>query len=378
MIVSQQILSTVGSEISPFEDKAGEKLLLVFAPREWVTDEDFLSRLRKACPEGTKIAGCSSSGEISGSGALDDSAVLTFITFESTQVELVTQTCLGMDLSEETGIKLATAVLERCPQPSSVLIFSDGLNVNGSRLVEGLYSVLAPICPFSGGMAGDGAKFIQTSVIVDGRSAPNSVLAVVLKGAKLKSSTASVSGWCPFGSFRQVTESTANYLDQLDEASALSVYSSYLGRDAENLPFSGLLYPLEVHQADGSPPVIRTLLAVDQDSGRLTFAGDVPKGSTVRLMNASYDQLVEGAGQAAKIASEKVESPALALLISCVGRKLALASYTDLEVDAVKEALPPETVITGFHSYGEMGFDEGAQRIQLHNQTMTVTLLTEN
>ena len=377
MQISQQILKSPHSEIQAFAGSEGAYLLLIFAPREWLEQSDFLDRIRAATPAGTKITGCSTAGEITARGAHDQAATLTFITLENSGVEVIAQPSLGMDQSHDTGKKLAAAIEDKMGTPSYVLIFSEGLNVNGSELVAGLREGLAGRCQFSGGLAGDGSKFEKTAVIADGQLQQQAVVGVAFKGACLQSSCSSVAGWSPFGTFREVTRSQANHLDELDGKPALEVYSSYLGADAANLPSSGLLYPLEIHLADGSAPLIRTLLAVDKENGRLTFAGDIPQGSTVRLMNASYDQLVDGAGQAARQAAEDLPMPSLALLVSCVGRKLALASYTDLEVDAVKDALPPSTILTGFHSYGEIGLDENAHDVELHNQTMTVTLLSE-
>lgn len=378
MLVTQHIIKSPSAEIPEFPDHGDGKLLLVFAPREWLEQSSFLDRLISACPPDTSIAGCSTSGEISARGAHDEVATLTLVSFNDTRVQIVVQPSLDMDSSRETGKRLAAQLCSHVPEPAFVLVFSDGLNVNGSELVAGMGEGLASRCLFSGGLAGDGTRFESTLVLANGVAHHHAVVGVVFEGRGLKVSCSSVAGWCPFGTFREVTRSRANLLDEIDGSPALHVYASYLGQDADDLPSSGLLYPLEVHPPDGSPPVIRTLLAVDREGGTLTFAGDIPQGSTVRLMNASYDQLVNGAGMAAAKAVAALPNPALAILVSCIGRKLALASYTDLEVDAVKERLPDGTVLCGFHSYGEIGVDETARGIELHNQTMTVTLISEN
>jgi hypothetical protein len=377
MIATQKILKSPSSEIPPFPNQGREFLLLVFAPREWIELPGFLDRVSSSCPPGTRIAGCSTAGEISARGAHDEVATLTLLAFDKTQVDLVVQPSPDMETSRRTGSELAERLCSLVPDPAFVLVFSDGLSVNGSELVAGMGQGLASRCLFSGGLAGDGTRFGSTVVIADGKLHHQAVVGIVFGGSSLKVACSSVAGWCPFGTFRQVTLSRANMLDEIDGSPALQVYSSYLGPDAEQLPSSGLLYPLEVHPPDGSPPVIRTLLAVDREVGSLTFAGDIPQGSTARLMNASSDQLVNGAGLAAEKAVSSLPDPAVAILVSCVGRKLALASYTDLEVNAVKDRLPKDTVLCGFHSYGEIGVDEGDLGIELHNQTMTVTLITE-
>ena len=47
------------------------------------------------------------------------------------------------------------------------------------------------------------------------------------------------------------------------------------------------------------------------------------------------------------------------------------------EVEAVSEVLGDKTAITGFYSYGELAPFEAGRDCELHNQTMTVTVLSE-
>jgi hypothetical protein len=68
----------------------------------------------------------------------------------------------------------------------------------------------------------------------------------------------------------------------------------------------------------------------------------------------------------------------LAILVSCVGRKLVMGNRVDEEVEAVGEVFGNKAVLTGFYSYGEISpFTPGAS-CKLHNQTMTITCLSEN
>ena len=67
----------------------------------------------------------------------------------------------------------------------------------------------------------------------------------------------------------------------------------------------------------------------------------------------------------------------LALLVSCVGRKMVLKQRIEEEVEAVQSVLGPAPVITGFYSYGEICPSDPDSTLQLHNQTMTITTLSE-
>jgi hypothetical protein len=378
MEIQQFVLTSSTAEVPTLSGGGHARLLIIFGPREWLKEPHFIEKIKAACPADTQIVGCSTAGEITEEGAHDGVITLTYLRTKSTEVTVKSHRVSSMADSRESGRSLADSLCTCDRVPAYVLILSEGLNLNGSMLVEGLQDGFAGRCNFSGALAGDGVDFKETTVIVNGELRQNEVVAIAFYGENFHGTSSSIAGWCPFGAYRQVTSSASNRLDQIDSKPALDVYASYLGSDAENLPSAGLLYPLEVMATPTSSPLIRTLLAVDKETGTLTFAGDIPEGSVVRLMSASYDQLVDGAERAILNARHSLENPDFALLFSCVGRKLVMAGYTDLEVSAVADHLPVGTVLSGFHSYGEIGAHETGATTELHNQTMTVTLMRED
>ena len=96
-------------------------------------------------------------------------------------------------------------------------------------------------------------------------------------------------------------------------------------------------------------------------------------------MKANFDRLIDGAVGAAKTSYEAIgsSSPEFALLISCVGRKLVLKQRIEEEVEGVRDVLGETTVMTGFYSYGEISPFTPNAKCELHNQTMTITTLSE-
>ena len=176
-----------------------------------------------------------------------------------------------------------------------------------------------------------------------------------------------------------MTRSHGNVLYEFDGQPALALYKKYLGEHAAGLPATGLLFPLSVRTAEGRE-FVRTILSVDEAQQSMTFAGDVPEGAYARLMKANVDRLVDGAQGAAKTSYEAVgaTSPELAVLISCVGRKLVLKQRTEEEIEAVRSVLGSRTVLTGFYSYGEICPVVPNANCELHNQTMTITTFTEH
>lgn len=69
--------------------------------------------------------------------------------------------------------------------------------------------------------------------------------------------------------------------------------------------------------------------------------------------------------------------PKLAIIISCVGRKLVLGDRTNEEVEVIKDVLGSSPLITGFYSYGEISPLKPFEDCALHNQTITITTINE-
>lgn len=259
-----------------------------------------------------------------------------------------------------------------------VLVLSDGLSVNGSDLVRGLMKSLPEGLAVTGGLAGDGARFGKTLVFRSDAPEKGVVAAVGLYGSRLQVGFGSHGGWDPFGPERLVTLSKGNILFELDGRPALGLYKKYLGEHAKGLPATGLLFPLSVRVAPGDTPLMRTILAVDEQQQSMTFAGDVPEGAYARLSKANVNRLVNGAVGAARASRQAgALAPELAILISCIGRKLVLKQRVEEEVEGVRDILGEQAVLTGFYSYGEIAPFSLGERSELHNQTMTVTTFAE-
>jgi hypothetical protein len=261
-----------------------------------------------------------------------------------------------------------------------MFVLSEGLHVNGTELVTGLRKSLPEGVNVTGGLAGDGADFNKTVIVSNSGVVKSDIItAIGFYGEQIKIGYGSLGGWDSFGIERSVTKSEANVLYEIDNTPALEIYKSFLGEQAKDLPASGLLFPLSMRVETDSAPVVRTILAIDEEKQSLTFAGDIPVGSYIKLMKANIDRLINGAEEAARVSVDPLEGniPELAILISCVGRKLVLKQLVEEEVEAVQEIVGEQAIITGFYSYGELApFLQGA-KCELHNQTMTITTFSE-
>lgn len=353
-------------------------LVLLFGSREAVSDVRLLADVRRDYPKAI-VAGGSTAGEIAGTSVLDDTLVATAVRFRASTARAAEVTLKdGGGASVQAGMDLARAL------PAAglvhVLVFSDGSNVNGSELVRGMASVLPKSVAVTGGLAGDGPRFERTVTVGPAGAASGRVVAVGLYGAGLHVGFGSLGGWDAFGPVRTVTRSKGNVLFELDGRPALPLYKLYLGEHARGLPAAGLLFPLNVQAKDSAKALTRTILGVSEADQSLTFAGDIPEGAAAQLMKANFDRLVDGAQGAAQASNDALggSQAELALLISCVGRKLVLKQRTEEELDAVRQVLGPQAALAGFYSYGEICPAAPDAACELHNQTMTVTTLRES
>lgn len=366
------------SPIPEHFDNEAAQLVLVFGNRRMLKKNEPFAYLQQLFPK-ADIAGCSTSGEIAGENVFDDHIIATAIQFDSTLTEVAEVAIQSMEESYAVGQKIAQKLNKKGLK--HVLVLSEGLNINGSELTKGLNEVLENKVPVTGGLAGDQAEFAETVIVHNQPGRTNIVVAIGFFGDNLQVGYGSMGGWDSFGVDREVTRSTANILYELDGQPALELYKRYLGDHATRLPASALLFPLNMTFNNSETSVVRTVLSVNENDGSMVFAGDIPTGSFVRLMKASFDRLIDGANDAAEMSLTGLgtDQPDLAILISCVGRKLVLKQRVEEELETIRAAFGPKTSITGFYSYGEIcplkPFD---QHCELHNQTMTVTVFKES
>ena len=355
------------------QNDSAQTLVLAFSARALDADIAVWQQLKDTYPNSI-IAGCSSAGEIFNDLVYDNTLSLAVTQFEKTTIQFASASIVETD-SRAVGANIADQ-LNR-DDLKAVLVLSDGLGINGSELAEGMLANLPSHVIVTGGLAGDGADFQQTWTLVEGKPTTGMVTAVGFYGNAVQIGYGSKGGWDLFGPERMVTKSVSNIVYELDNKPALALYKEYLGELAAGLPATGLLFPLALKTPNNEEPIVRTLLAVDEASQSLVFAGDMPVGRVTQLMRANFDRLIEGAATAAnQISNIGSTGEHLSIAVSCVGRKLILKERVDEEVEATLEALPKNTKQIGFYSYGELS-PTGALICRLHNQTMTLTLISE-
>jgi hypothetical protein len=356
---------------------------MIFGPRNLISENKFFEAIQKKYPV-AHLMGCSTAGEILETQVSEDRVTTTAIFFDATTIELASVKINYIEESYKAGVHLAGLLNKEGLK--HVFVLSEGLNINASELVKSLKENLPSHISITGGVAGDGTLFEKTMVISNDYAKENIVSAIGLYGEHIEIGYGSIGGWDTFGPERIITKSKNNILYELDGKSALELYKLYLGNYAKGLPATGLLFPLSIRAKGSNVGLVRAMLRING----MFFAGDVPEGYHAKLMKANIDSLVNGAFEAAELSLNSMKSsPELAILISCIGRKIVLKQRIEEEVEGVREVLGDKCIFTGFYSYGEISpyteisckngetFTKLENGCELHNQTMTITTIKE-
>jgi hypothetical protein len=355
-------------------------LVLFFGTRQALACGERYHELRAMFPD-AHILGCSTGGQIRNDDVTDDEIAAAAIGFDATDVRLACEPASSPESSRSCGEAIGRALSAH--DLVGIFVLSDGLNVNGSELVAGITGAVGEQVSLTGGLAGDGADFLETLVGADCAPRKHLVAAVGFYGPAIRIGHGSAGGWDEFGPRRQITRSRGNVLFELDGEPALDLYERYLGEDdAKGLPGTALLFPLRIFNPERRDhDIVRTILAVDHEARSMTFAGDVPEGWTAQLMRGNFDRLAAGAAKAARQAADGIgesrTGDQVAILVSCIGRRLLMGQHTSDELEAASAEIGSHVPRLGFYSYGEISPHRVSGVCELHNQTMTVTTVAE-
>ncbi|WP_116788657.1 FIST signal transduction protein [Flavobacterium psychrotrophum] len=373
-----QAFKTKNTDWQYFKEKVALKnpIVFVFANRILLEDENILGSITDEFPYEHIVYG-STAGEIFNTSVLNDSVTVIAIEFEKSFFVIKKENIFKYDKDTK---RVAEALTSQMPQENlkHLFVLSEGSFVNGTLLINSIEEVIDHNTSVTGALCGDDSRFERTIASYNEKPMEGEIVLIGFYGESLEISSASYGGWQPFGPERLITKSKGNILYEIDGQPALKLYKKYLGDKADNIAESTLLYPLNILVPGKSEPVVRTILSIDTNSDSMTFAGDVPQGSLAQLMMVSPQGIAHGAAIAAKHAMEgRKQKPELALVISCIGRKLVMGQRAEEEIEQVGEIIGEEIPMAGFYSYGEIAPFLGSSNCELHNQTMTLTLISE-
>jgi hypothetical protein len=353
-------------------------LALLFATTGY-PQQTLLDAVRQRVGEQCVIAGCSGEGVIAlGESQEQDRAVsIMLVELDDARAEALLVDSYGAD-PERAAHTLAQRV-GSVDDVAGLLVFPDGLVGDCSRFLHALSAAL-PGVTIVGGTAGDAMTFERTYQYGGSLVRSESVSAVVLRGSgQLR--VAVSHGCTPCGPHQTITRLDGSWVQEIDGRAAWDVFKEFLDGDPQDLNADGIVHLCIGTSANpevkfvADPMVIRTPLALNQETGGLLFpGGGLWQGQRIRITRRDAQRIRQGAASCAREVrgSEGGALPAFMLQFDCAGRGKAMfgASAADQIVAPLRSEFGPQLPWAGFHTYGEIAQTQGSLRY--HNYTVAL------
>lgn len=354
--------------------------MLLLASATTYDQNQLLASLSAKAPESVLI-GCSTSGEITPAGSMDNSVALMLI--YSDTLKFVSG--VGHNIADnprDAGREMAKNIMNQAREiPKVALMLPDGLSGNGADIVRGVLDVFGQDFRLAGGSAGDDFMFKKTyqyhgKEVYSGRVVGVGIYGDFSFGIGVRH------GWIPIGTPRIATKSKNNVLYELDGKSAITIYQDQFGKKdivSKSEPFARLAitYPLGIVAPNQDGYLIRDPITVDTN-GAITCAAEIPEGAEVYIMIGSRDEAIVAAQDAARLALAQVRGKTVkaAFLFNCIARKKLFMQKKQEEIDKIREILGVTVPIIGFYTYGEQApLGVEIATCSFHNETDVLFVL---
>mgnify|MGYP002630758375 CR=1 FL=1 len=340
-----------------------------------------LAQINKSYPD-IQLLGCTTDGEMTSFGGFVEGS-LSLTLFYSDEIGISVgvghQTSQDPLTSARQAVDSARTGLNA--EPILAITLPDGLTAHTYPMLIEMQEILGENVPILGGTSADEVlsakqeyhtyQFVNNELLTD--SVP-----VMLFSGPLLFSIGVQSGWSPLGMNKVVTRQNECKVYELDGEPPLNLYQHYLGKViTDNRAMLGN-FPLAVYdEHDPDQFYLRVASNADSETGVMSFMAEVPEGSHVQLTQSIRNQVIQGVSKSVNDAMNFYPgvSPSAALTFSCSGRKMALGSKTYQEIQLVMDALPDQTTISGFYTFGEIAPLTVPGQSYYHNATFVTLLL---
>lgn len=361
----------------PFPDLDSENtLVVVFAAHEYCNSPEPLAEIRNAFPQ-SKIIGCSTSVVICNGELLEGSISVGIICFKKIEIRLSSVSVNAFEESQTAGQQLGEQLAD--DDLKGVLIFSDGVTTEATCLVRGLQKMLPPNVTIVGGLA-SGHTLDDTWVLCHGELKRFHACAVGFVGKTMELTRATGGGWRLIGTECEATKTSGRTLFELDNEPAKDVYQRQVGNEVGfGLHKSSTRYPLTLRLPSLEMQIVRDVNSIDEVSGAIELAGDIPEGVKIQVMTTTEDEILDGVDEAIERMRSKTVLPqnnALAVCVSCAGRRTVLREKTSEEAALAHDGLGQGIHQIGMYAFGEISTTSSGPP-QVHNETITMGLIRE-
>ncbi len=378
ILAAKNAIAQLGSEKTP-------NLIFVFASSRF--DHQKLIQGIRSVISDCSLVGCTTAGEISSEGPDKKSVVVMAIESNTLHAAVGLGKKVGAD-SRKAGQEAAHDTVVKTRQGlarHAFMMLSDGLSGNGVDIIRGVQEVLGTSFPIVGGSAADDFMFNNTFQFYDENVYQDSVCGILFSG-DISIGIGARHGWYPLGKPRIVTSADHNIIKKLDGKPAARIYEDYFGKrvaDLQQEPMArmSVMYPLGMSIPEEEECIIRNAMKVDAE-GSLICAGEVPKGSEIRVMMGSKETALKAAQKAAEIALSGLRrrKASMVFVFDSVSRERLFGLKAKEEIAVVQKIFGPDTPIAGFYTYGEqapLGATINLGQTFFHNETIVVFAIGE-
>lgn len=308
---------------------------------------------------GTSTAGIIHDGHI-----YDHEIILAFTIFDKSDVR--TRSFIGMQIDQIGNELLQDGITERT---RLMVVYANPYRFDSTRFLE-LIQRISPQLVVCGGNAGDDFRFESCRVFSDEMEDADIVIALIDSDV-LRIESRYLLNWESIGQEMTVTSAEGITVHEINYQPALSIYRHYLGNEvADQLLSYGIEFPL-IYENKGVE-VARALVGVDEETGSIQFAGEIPQGYTVRFGYANIEHITEkNFKDLQQVFSHQHEA---IYVYTCGSRRQLLGHFLDDELSIISQIAST----TGFITYGEFFHNAAACQNGLLNITTTMVVMDEN
>ncbi|HOU35711.1 MAG TPA: FIST N-terminal domain-containing protein [Candidatus Omnitrophota bacterium] len=265
---------------------------------------------------------------------------------------------------EQLGDKLLSG-FKNVPRSLALLLF-DRLTQDNADFIVGLQEKLGTSFPCVGASISNPEDSGRSDLLYN-KKLLRDACAGILFGGKISFGLGLRHGWKPLGKPHVISSVSGNIIHKIDNEPAVRLYEEYLAYDfpriRKELKNLSVLYPIGIKIAGQSEYLLRSIQAINSD-GSLVCRGNIPAGSTTRLMISTKETCLEATraavdeakanlgAQALKFHREKTSK--LVIVFDSFPRAASLGKDILTELKIIADAFEPGTGIIGVNSFGEL------------------------
>ncbi len=358
----------------------------------------------RAATHQAPLVGCSGAGVIAQGIADESNFSVTVMLIKSDEMHFTYGIETGIKASsaqvgEAVGEAISRSVSQDKVQPTeakALFLFLEGISSNFDEFIEALRqrTNLEKTIPAIGGFAGDDLSMRETFQYCDDRITTDGAVWALLSG-EVKVASVMSHGCISVGERHTITKCDRNMIIEIDHQPAIEVIQGYLSQAEKkdwNIAVAMLCLAFDSAYAaneeavakeiyiDPDATMIRSIAAIDEQSGAIYMMSDMAKGSHFSVARRDHEKICDKSEQMAdallsqlKLELDETASPKLIFHVECVGRgKLILREAEKLAlIKQLQSKMGQKIPWVGFYANAEIGPMLGHNYV--HNFTSILT-----